>query len=129
MQALVWSGIVISALGAIMDISMSIASAMNELNEEMKNKNFIKLFKSGMNIGKDAIGTMTNTLILAYIGASMTTVLLLFSYNKNLLYIFNIEMISVEVLQAIIGSIGILCAVPITAAFGSWLFNKKKEEN
>lgn len=129
MQALVWSGIVIGALGAIMDISMSIASAMNELNEEMKNKNFIKLFKSGMNVGKDAIGTMTNTLILAYIGASMSTVLLLFSYNKNLLYIFNIEMISVEVLQAIIGSIGILCAVPITAAFGSWLFNKKKEEN
>lgn len=126
LRALIWSGIVIGALGAIMDISMSISSAMNELNAEMKNKTFAKMFKSGMNIGKDAIGTMTNTLILAYIGASMATVLLLFSYNKNLLYIFNIEMISVEVLQAIVGSIGILCAVPMTALVGAWLFNKEK---
>ncbi len=126
LRALIWAGIVIGSLGAIMDVAMSIASAMNELNDEMKNRTFKSMVKSGMNIGKDAIGTMTNTLILAYIGASMSTVLLLASYNKSLLYTFNIEMISVEVLQAIIGSIGILCAVPITTLFGAWLFNKTK---
>ena len=125
LRALIWGGIVVGSLGAIMDVAMAIASSMNELNEKMKNKSFINLFKSGMNIGKDAIGTMTNTLILAYIGCSIATVLLLFSYNKSLLYLFNIEMITVEVLQSIVGSIGILCTVPITALFSAWIFNRK----
>lgn len=129
MPAMIWSGIVIGSLGAIMDVAMSIASSMNELNEKMKNKSFKSMFISGMNIGKDAIGTMTNTLILAYIGCSMATVLLLFSYNRDLLYLFNIEMISAEVLQSIIGSIGILAAVPVTTLFSAWVFNRKEKLN
>lgn len=129
LRAVIWGGIVIGSLGAIMDVAMSIASSMHELSEKMKNKSFKNLFTSGMNIGKDAIGTMTNTLILAYIGCSMATVLLLFSYNKNMLFLFNIEMISVEVLQAIIGSIGILITVPVTALFSAWIFNRKEKRN
>jgi uncharacterized membrane protein len=108
-----------------MDVAMAIASSMNELNEKMRDKSFKSMFVSGMNIGKDSIGTMANTLILAYIGCSMSTVLLLFSYNKNLLYLFNIEAIIIEVLQAVIGSIGILLTVPLTAFFSAWLFNRK----
>ena len=69
-----------------MDVAMAIASSMNELNEKMKDKSFKSMFVSGMNIGKDSIGTMANTLILAYIGCSMSTVLLLFSYNLYLNY-------------------------------------------
>ena len=127
LRAMIWSGIIIGSLGAIMDVAMAIASSMNELNEKMKNKNFKSMFVSGMNIGKDSIGTMANTLILAYIGCSMSTVLLLFSYNKNLLYLFNIEAIIIEVLQAIIGSIGILLTVPLTAFFSAWIFNRNEK--
>lgn len=121
---LVWSGIVIGSLGAVMDVAMSISSAMNELSENMENKTFKKMLKSGMNIGRDAIGTMTNTLILAYVGSSIATVLLLTMYSANLTYLFNIEMIVVEVLQAIVGSLGILFAVPSTALFAAYIFTK-----
>ena len=125
--AIIWSGIVIGALGAIMDVAMSISSAMNELAENMENKTFPRMLKSGMNIGRDAIGTMTNTLILAYVGSSLATVLLLIVYNKNLLYLFSMEMIVVEVLQAVIGSMGILFAVPVTALFSAYIFTKETE--
>lgn len=73
LKAIVWGSIVIGSLGAIMDVSMSIASAMNELSDTMENKSMMKMVGSGMNIGRDAIGTMTNTLILAYIGGSLAT--------------------------------------------------------
>ena len=126
--ALVWGGVVIGALGAIMDVAMSIASSMNELNEEMRDKTFGRMLRSGMNIGRDAIGTMTNTLILAYIGGALATVLLLVAYNKNLYYLFNLEMIMAEILSAVVGSIGILAAVPATALFSAYIFNKTKNQ-
>lgn len=125
LKAIVWGGILIGSLGAIMDVAMSIASSMHELANEMRDKTFKKLVKSGLNIGKDAIGTMTNTLILAYIGGSLATVLLFIIYNRNFLVIMNSEMIVVEFIQAIIGSIGILLAVPLTVFFSAWIFTKK----
>lgn len=127
LKAVVWSGIVIGSLGAVMDVAMSIASSMNELSETMHEKSYMKMVKSGMNIGRDAIGTMTNTLILAYVGSSLATILLLVSYNKNLIYLLNMEMITVEILQAIVGSIGILFAVPATVLLSAKIFNKKEE--
>ncbi len=123
--AVIWGGMVIGALGAIMDVAMSIASSMQELSDNMERKSFANMFKSGMNIGKDAIGTMTNTLILAYIGSSLVTVLLLVAYNKDLLFLFNLETIAIEIVQAISGSIGIICAVPLTAAFSAFIFTRK----
>ncbi len=127
--AIVWSGIVIGSLGAVMDVSMSISSSMNELAENMEIKTFSNMLKSGMNIGRDVIGTMTNTLILAYVGSSLATVLLLIVYNKNLLYLFSLEMIVVEVLQAIVGSMGILFAVPATAIFSAYMFTRENENH
>lgn len=126
LTAIVWGSVLIGSLGAIMDVAMSIASALQELAENMEKRSFWRLFRSGMNIGRDAIGTMTNTLILAYIGGSMATVLLLMAYNMNPLYLFNLEMIVVEVLQAVVGSIGILLAVPATAFFASYLYTRKE---
>ena len=125
---LVWSGIVIGSLGAVMDVAMSISSAMNELSDNMEKKTFKKMLKSGMNIGRDAIGTMTNTLILAYVGSSIATVLLLTMYSRNLMYLFNIEMIVVEVMQSIVGSLGILFAVPATAIFAAHIFTKNNSD-
>ncbi|MGN0710703.1 MAG: YibE/F family protein [Anaerovoracaceae bacterium] len=124
LKAIVWGSIVIGSLGAVMDVAMSIASAMNELSENMGNKSRNRMIRSGMNIGKDAIGTMTNTLILAYIGGALATVLLLVASNRDPLSLFNMEMIVVEILQGIIGSTGILFAVPVTVVISAYLYNR-----
>ncbi len=126
LRAIVWSCIIIGSLGAIMDVSMSIASAMQELAYEMKDRTFRRMVKSGMNIGRDAIGTMTITLVLAYVGSSIASILLFMLNSRNLMILMNFEMIVVEIIQAIIGSLGILMAVPITVFFAGWVFNKRK---
>ncbi len=122
-RAVLWGGILIGALGAIMDVSMSIASSVQELNDTMEKKTFFRMLHSAMNIGRDAIGTMTNTLILAYIGGSLATVLLYTTY-QNAYYLFNTEMIISEVVYSIVGSMGILTAVPTTAIFSAFVYNK-----
>lgn len=127
LRAVLWGGIVISSLGAIMDISMSIASALNEVYENMAKKSFLTLWKSGMEIGKDAIGTMTNTLILAYIGSALGTVLLYSAYNKNIVYLLNSEPIAAQVVQAVVGSMGILFAVPTTAFTSAFLLMQNRD--
>ncbi len=127
LKAIVWGAIIIGSLGAIMDVAMSIASAMYELSIEMKNRTFKRLVKSGMNIGRDTIGTMTNTLILAYVGGSLATILLFVAFNKNLLILMNYELVIVEIIQAVVGSIGILLAVPTTVIFSAWLLNKNTQ--
>ncbi|MFI3325904.1 MAG: YibE/F family protein [Clostridia bacterium] len=129
LQGIIWSGILIGSLGAVMDVAMTISSAMNEVSNEMKTQNFFKLFRSGMNIGKDAIGTMTNTLILAYVGSSLASILLYFTSNSNLLYLMNMELIVVEVVQAVVGSMGILLCVPITVLFSAWILGSKETDD
>lgn len=105
---------------------MSIASALNELAENMDNKSYKTLLAFGMNIGLDSIGTMSSTLVLAYIGSSLSAVLILYVYYKDLLLLFNLEMIVFEIMQAIIGSMGILFAIPITSMFSAYVYNLKQ---
>ncbi len=122
---LIFSGIVISALGACMDVGMSIASSLDELKNKTKDMDWKELFKSGMNIGKDVIGTMANTLILAYVGGALTLILLFMSCDFTLVQILNKETIAQEVISAVAGSMGVVYTVPITAFVYSFL-NKDK---
>jgi uncharacterized membrane protein len=94
----------------------------------VKTIRFDALFLSGFNIGKDILGSMANTLILAYIGSSLSIVLILSVYSNSLLELFNREMIVIEILQALAGSFGILFAVPLTAFFCATLYLRKPEE-
>lgn len=128
LKAILWGSIVIGSLGAVMDVSMSIASALNELAENMNDKSFKTMLKSGLNIGQDAMGTMSNTLVLAYIGSSLSIVLLLVVNYKDILLLFNLEMIVFEIIQAIIGSMGILFAIPITSVFAAYIYNHNKKD-
>lgn len=125
LKAIIFASIIIGALGAIMDVAMSIASALWELREKAKIISFKTLFTSGVNIGQDVMGTMTNTLILAYIGSSLSVALLLSAYNTSLLYLLNREMIIVEILQALIGSIGLLFTLPLTSLICGLVYEKK----
>lgn len=112
---LLFVGIIISALGACMDVGMSIASSLDEIKMKNPDITWIELFKSGMNIGRDVIGTMTNTLILAYVGTSLTLILLFMACNMGFNEILNKETIAEQVIAAIAGSIGVVYTVPITA--------------
>ena len=112
---LLFAGILVSALGACMDVGMSIASSLDELKNKTKDMDWIDLFKSGMNIGKDIIGTMANTLILAYVGGSLTLILLFMACDFNFVQILNKETIAQEIISAIAGSMGVVYTVPITS--------------
>ncbi len=122
LKAIIFAAIIIGAMGAIMDVAMSIASSLQEINEQAKTSTFSSLFKSGLTIGRDIMGTMANTLILAYIGSSLSVVLVLIAYNTSLMGLLNREMIAVEILQALVGSIGILSAIPLTAFVSGLLY-------
>ena len=122
LKAIVFSAIIIGALGAIMDVAMDIASALNELAVTTVKPTRKMLLQAGNNIGRDILGMMSNTLILAYIGGSLTIVLLFFAYNHSLLYLMNKEMVVVEILQAVIGSFGILFTIPLTSFICSRLY-------
>ena len=124
LRALVFAGIIIGAMGAIMDVAISISSSLWEIKEKAESISFKTLFRSGINIGRDIMGSMANTLILAYIGSSLSVVLLLTVFSGSVLNLFNSEMIAVEILQALAGSFGILSAIPLTALFCSFLYLK-----
>lgn len=122
-KGLLFSGILMGSLGAVMDVSMSIASSVAEVKESTPNTNIKLLFKSGMNIGRDIMGTMANTLILAYAGESMYLIMLIYSYNLPMYRILDQDAIASAILNSIAGSIGLILAVPITAIVTAILLN------
>ena len=126
LKAIIFAAIIIGSMGAIMDVSISIAAALEELKEKLPQITLGELFQSGMNISRDIMGTMANTLILAYIGSALAGVLLMVAYNSAMIDLFNREMIVVECLQALAGSIGILMALPFTALICALLYQSKK---
>lgn len=116
------SAMIIGALGAVMDIGMSIASTVNEIFVSSPKMGTRELFDSGMNVGRDIIGTMANTLILAYLGGALSLVLL--SNNIDLQKFFNLNQVATEISAALIGSIAIVVCVPITAIIAAYLIKK-----
>lgn len=125
-RGLLFAGIVIGASGACMDVSMSIASALEALKIESPNISRVALFKAGMHIGRDIIGTMSNTLILAYVGGALNLILIFVAYDTPFIEIINKEMIAQEILRALAGSIGLVFIVPITALLASTNYSSIK---
>ena len=119
------ASMIIAALGALMDTAVSIASTINEIYETDKTLSVKKLFVSGMNVGRDIIGTMSNTLILVYLGSSLSLVLL--SSNIDLQKFFNLNQVATEISSALIGSIAILACVPLTALISAYLIKHQKK--
>ena len=132
-RELLFSGIVLGALGAVMDVAVSIASAQYEMKQLAPKTKFQALVTSGLNVGRDVMGTMANTLVLAYIGGALPLILLISAQpDLPLLHVMNLNMIATEVVRSLIGSIGLLCAIPITAYATAFLITirprrKKKE--
>lgn len=129
LKAVVFGAILVGAVGAVMDVAMDISASLREIRAKVPDISCKELTKSGITIGRDIIGTMSNTLILAYIGSSLCVVLLLVAYHYNsLAYLFNREMIVVEILQALVGSFGILLTIPLTSLIAGFLYTRKRKQ-
>jgi uncharacterized membrane protein len=130
-RGILFSGILIGAIGAMMDVAISMASTVEELRKANPNYTPAQLFVSSLNVGKDLLGTMVNTLILAYIGAALPFVILIYLQYTSatpLLNILNLEIISEEILRSLVGSIGMLVTIPATSFLAAFLPHKTKPE-
>ncbi|MBR6939799.1 MAG: YibE/F family protein [Clostridia bacterium] len=125
LKAIIFAMIIVGALGAVMDVAMSMSSSLYELRVKSPGITPQELMKSGVTIGRDMLGTMANTLVLAYIGSSLTCVLLMVAYNANLQQVINKEVIIADILQALAGSMGMLLALPLTSAVCAIVYFRK----
>ena len=126
-RGLLVSGVLIASLGAVMDVALTIASAIAELHEMNPKAKTAELLKSGLNIGRDAMGTMANTLILAFAGASLNMLVLFRVFDYPYLQIFNSDLMAIEIIQGLAGSIGIVMTVPLVAILAATLYGSEKQ--
>ena len=112
-KGILFGTILIGAIGAIMDVAISIASALYEII-------------SGMNIGKDMMGSMSNTLILAYVGTTLHLIILFIVYKIRFIEIINLDSIATEIIRAMAGSIGLIITIPVTVVIGTAIYKNKK---
>lgn len=124
-HGLLTAGILIASLGAVMDVAMSLSSAVAELKQVNPTLGRRDLWRSGMNIGRDMVGTMTNTLILALVGSSLVTVIRLWAQGPTWRMLLTSGYFAVELISAISSSVGVILAVPLAAGIGALLFGKK----
>jgi uncharacterized membrane protein len=114
LQGLVLASVVIGALGAIDDMTVTQASAVWELHATDPGASTRKLYRSAMTIGRDHVASTVNTLVLAYAGASLPLLLLFVLGNQGLTNVANSEIVATEIVRTLVGSIGLVAAVPVT---------------
>lgn len=125
---LLFSGLLISCLGAVMDVAMSISSSIDEIYKQNPTLSRKELFKAGMRVGRDMMGTDSNTLILAFAGSSVSTLLLDYAYDLPYQQIINSNNIGIAIMQGLAGSFGIVLSVPLTVFICSVLFHNKHKQ-
>lgn len=123
---LLFSGLLISTLGAVMDVAMSISSAMKEIYDQNHQITRMQLVKAGMRVGRDMMGTDSNTLILAFAGSSISMLIMDYAYHLPYLQIINSNNIGIALMQGLSGSFGIVLSVPATVAFAAWIYTGRK---
>ncbi len=126
-KGLLIAGILIAAEGAIMDIAMSIASAVDEVHRANPMLSVRELFTAGMNIGRDAMGTMANTLVLAFAGTSLNMMIFIYAYDVSYIQLMNTDFVAIEAVRSIAGSIGIVLTVPFVALVSAFFLKRKQE--
>lgn len=127
LNGLLLSGILIAAEGAVMDTAMSVASAMAELKQKRPDITRMELFRSGMHVGRDATGTMANTLVLAFAGSSLNMMVLIYSYQVSFTQLMNTDFVATELVRSVAGSMGIIWTVPCVSAATAWLLSRQKK--
>jgi len=126
-SGLLAAGMLIGALGVIMDVGISVASAVQEVAKTAANLTSHQLYESGMNVGRDIMGTMTNTLILAYTGGALP--LLLLASQMPSMKLLNLDLVATEIASALSGSLGLVCTIPLTSYAASKLMCKPDQSS
>jgi uncharacterized membrane protein len=122
MQRIFYAAVLIGASGAAMDIAMDVAASMHEVKEAKPSISMRDLIRSGINVGRAVVGTMTTTLLLAYSGGYLTMLMLFVSKETSFLRILNFKMVAAEIFRTLIGSIGLVMVAPLTALIAAWLY-------
>ncbi|MEX2543471.1 MAG: YibE/F family protein [Trueperaceae bacterium] len=122
LKGLLLAGLLVGALGALTDITIVQASVVRELSHVNPELDWPQLYRRGMNVGLDHIGSLVNTLVLAYVGASLPLLVLLTLNDFSLGRALNIELVAAEVVHTLVGSIGLILAVPLTTLIAALLF-------
>lgn len=125
-RGLLFAGIIIGSLGAITDAGISVASAAAEIKRANKRISTYNLITAALNVGRDIIGTMSNTLVLAYVGGATPLLLLLLGYETPWLKIINLDLIATEVVRGVASSIGLIISVPVTAVVAGLLMGRRR---
>ena len=124
-KTLLIAGMMISSLGAVMDVAVSILSSLREIARVGHNMSRTELFHSGINIGKDLIGTMSNTLIFAFAGGALTTMLVFYSYGVQFHQLLNSDYLALELAQGLCSTSAVILTVPAAAIIGAMFFAHK----
>ena len=124
---ILFTGIMIASLGAVMDMTMSVASSLFEMRHVHPEMTGKELFVSGMTIGKDMIGTMCETLILAFAGTGITSLLVMISYGVTVNQLLSSDYVAIELMHSLTGSLAVILSVPITAAITAVILDCKNK--
>ena len=122
---LLFVAIMVSALGAVMDVAISMVSSYQELREVSPEQPESERLIATINIGRDIMGTMTNTLILAFVGSSLTTIMMVWGFQMPVIQFMNIPTISLAMIHGLAGSVGLIMTIPITVLLSSLVYNRK----
>jgi uncharacterized membrane protein len=124
-RGLLFAGIIIAATGVVEDVAVSIASGVSEVRRANPRLPFRQLFTSGMIVGKDHMGALANTLVYAYVGGSLSTLLLYDQFGGSWLKFVNFDSVVDEVIRSLAGTIGLVFTVPITALLAAWAMQRE----
>jgi uncharacterized membrane protein len=128
LQGLLLAGMIIAALGVLDDVTVSQSSTVLALRAANPGQNFRELFMRAMDVGRDHVSATVNTLVLAYVGASLPLMLIFSSSRIGFVDAVNLELIAKEVVATLVGSIGLIAAVPITTALAALLAGRMSQD-
>jgi uncharacterized membrane protein len=129
MQGLLLGGIIIGALGVLDDVTVSQSSTVFELRKANPRLTIAQLFASGINVGRDHIAATVNTLVLAYAGVALPILILFTQINEPALHIINREILAEEIIRTLVGSLGLICAVPLTTGIAAYMAVRSNPED
>jgi uncharacterized membrane protein len=118
------AGVFLASSGAVMDIAMDISASMKEVHDKHPNIGLTNLIKSGFNVGRAVIGTMTTTLLLAYSGGYMTMLMVFLAQGTPMVNVFNLNYVASEILHTLVGSFGLVLVAPLTAVIGGLIYRR-----
>ena len=125
-QGLLLAGIIIGLLGILDDVTVSQSSVVFELKKTNPSLKIAELYSKAMNVGKDHIASVVNTLVLVYAGAALPLLLLFINNPMPYEQVVNFEIISEEIVRTLVASIGLILSIPLTTLLASWIVGKAK---